>query len=140
MCRTGRLYNVANWNADGRPLEIPHARKTLLEIAVETGFQPSGFDRQGKASKNSFKRRRVGIRGFIMKADLVQLPSEKRSEPMRNVAKQFGVSECMDGEALQSASNTGARPGLLDDKDARKLTPKKPALPSLENRRRTSRI
>lgn len=29
LCRTGRLHDVANWIADGRPLEIPHAKKTL---------------------------------------------------------------------------------------------------------------
>ena len=42
LCRAGRLYDVEKWIAAGRPLEIPVAknkrRKTLLQIAVETGF------------------------------------------------------------------------------------------------------
>lgn len=42
LCRTGRLYDVEKWIAEGKPLEMPVSRnarkKTLLEVAVETGF------------------------------------------------------------------------------------------------------
>lgn len=42
LCRTGRLYDVEKWIAAGKPLELPAAKnrktKTLLQIAVETGF------------------------------------------------------------------------------------------------------
>jgi hypothetical protein len=42
LCRTGRLYDIEKWIAEGKPLEIPVSRnarkKTFLEVAVETGF------------------------------------------------------------------------------------------------------
>jgi ankyrin repeat protein len=43
LCRTGRLYELEMWILDGKPLDISGARKrgrqkSLLEIAVETGF------------------------------------------------------------------------------------------------------
>ena len=42
LCRTGRLYDIEKWIAEGKPLEMPVSRnarkKTLLEVAVETGF------------------------------------------------------------------------------------------------------
>ena len=42
LCRTGRLYDIEKWIAEGKPLEIPVSRnarkKALLEVAVETGF------------------------------------------------------------------------------------------------------
>jgi hypothetical protein len=42
LCRIGRLYDIEKWIAEGKPLEIPVSRnarkKTLLEVAVETGF------------------------------------------------------------------------------------------------------
>ena len=39
LCRTGRLYDVQKWIAEGKPLEVSARRKkTLLQIAVETGF------------------------------------------------------------------------------------------------------
>lgn len=43
LCRAGRLYELEKWVLDGKPLDICGARKrgrqkSLLEIAVETGF------------------------------------------------------------------------------------------------------
>src|SRR5579863_3478160 len=43
LCRAGRLYEIEKWIADGKSLDISEAikrgrRKSLLEIAVETGF------------------------------------------------------------------------------------------------------
>lgn len=43
LCRAGRLYELERWILDGKPLDISGARKrgrqkSLLEIAVETGF------------------------------------------------------------------------------------------------------
>jgi hypothetical protein len=43
LCRAGRLYEIERWINDGKSLEIPASTKrgrqrTLLEIAVETGF------------------------------------------------------------------------------------------------------
>ena len=41
LCRTGRLYDIEKWIAEGKPLEMPvsrNARKKTLEVAVETGF------------------------------------------------------------------------------------------------------
>ena len=42
FCRTGRLYDIEKWIAGGKPLEVRAAKnrknKTLLQIAVETGF------------------------------------------------------------------------------------------------------
>lgn len=43
LCRAGRLYDIENWIAAGKSLDISSARKrgrqsSLLEIAVETGF------------------------------------------------------------------------------------------------------
>lgn len=42
LCRTGRPYDVTKWIAAGKALEVPTTKnrktKTLLQIAVETGF------------------------------------------------------------------------------------------------------
>jgi hypothetical protein len=42
LCRAGRLYEVEKWIVAGKSLELPVARnarkKTLLQVAVETGF------------------------------------------------------------------------------------------------------
>jgi hypothetical protein len=42
LCRAGRLYDIEKWIAAGKPLDVPVAKnrrsKTLLQIAIETGF------------------------------------------------------------------------------------------------------
>jgi hypothetical protein len=39
LCRTGRLYDIEKWIADGKSLQIPSVRKkTLLQIVVDIGF------------------------------------------------------------------------------------------------------
>ena len=43
LCRTGKLYEIEKWIADGKSLDISALKKrgrqaTLIEIAVETGF------------------------------------------------------------------------------------------------------
>ncbi len=39
LCRTGRLHDVEKWLASGKPLGgMVAKRKTLLQIAVDTGF------------------------------------------------------------------------------------------------------
>src|SRR5271156_6726113 len=43
LCRAGRLYEIEKWIADGKSLDISEAikrgrQRSLLEIAVETGF------------------------------------------------------------------------------------------------------
>jgi hypothetical protein len=43
LCRTGRLYEIENWIKDGKSLDTAaptngRRQRTLLEIAVETGF------------------------------------------------------------------------------------------------------
>jgi hypothetical protein len=43
LCRTGRLYEISNWISAGKSLDVSGAvrrgrQKSLLEIAVETGF------------------------------------------------------------------------------------------------------
>ncbi len=39
LCRTGRLYDVEKWIASGKSLRVtPECKKTVLQIALETGF------------------------------------------------------------------------------------------------------
>ena len=38
LCRTGRLYEIEKWIADGKPLDIPAKYGSLLQFAVQTGF------------------------------------------------------------------------------------------------------
>jgi hypothetical protein len=42
LCRAGRLYEIEKWIAAGKSMEAPVAKnrksKTLLQIAIETGF------------------------------------------------------------------------------------------------------
>lgn len=43
LCRGGRLYDIEKWIAEGKSLDISNAtkrgrRRSLLEIAIETGF------------------------------------------------------------------------------------------------------
>ncbi len=39
LCRTGRLYEVEEWIASGKSLQVPvDYKKTVLEVALETGF------------------------------------------------------------------------------------------------------
>jgi hypothetical protein len=43
LCRAGRLYDIEKWISDGKSLDVSSTAKrgrtrTLLEVAVETGF------------------------------------------------------------------------------------------------------
>jgi hypothetical protein len=81
LCRTGRLYDVQKWIAEGKPLEVSAPRKkTLLEIAVETEFDSLveliGKHERDQVSKNAALGDAVALR----RLDLVELLLEDGAE------------------------------------------------------------
>src|SRR5579872_4322592 len=90
LCRTGRLYDVEKWIGAGKPLDVPAAKnrksKTLLQIAVETGFHSlveliARHD-PNHASKNAALADSVSLRRLDFVELLVQNGAEITSVPL----------------------------------------------------------
>jgi hypothetical protein len=90
LCRTGRLYDVQKWIAEGKPLEVAAPRKkTLLQIAVETGFHSLVelvAKREGdQASKNAALADAVALRRMDFVELLLEHGAEITSVPFADV-------------------------------------------------------
>jgi hypothetical protein len=80
LCRDGRLYEIEQWIADGKPLEIPAKHGTLLQIAVQTGFH-SLIELVAKHENNqSSKNTALADAISIHKLDFIQLLVENGAE------------------------------------------------------------
>jgi hypothetical protein len=70
LCRTRRLQDVQKWIAEGKPLEASAPRKkTLLQIAVETGFHTLveliAKQESDQASKNAALADAIALRRMV---------------------------------------------------------------------------
>ena len=77
LCRAGRLYEVEKWINEGRPLDVSAATKrrrqrSLLEIAVETGFH-SMVELLAKRSDEPVKNAALAQAVSAHRLDLVEL-------------------------------------------------------------------
>ena len=93
LCRAGRLYDIEKWIAAGKPLEIPTARnarkKTLLQVAVETGFHSLveliAKHERSQSSKNAALEDAVSLRRLDLIELLVANGAEITSVPLADV-------------------------------------------------------
>lgn len=93
LCRAGRLYEIEKWIAAGKPLDVPTPRnrrsKTLLQIAVETGFHSlveliAKHD-TNRTSKNAALADSVSLRRVDFVELLVENGAEINSVPLADV-------------------------------------------------------
>src|SRR5437879_2905164 len=79
LCRAGRLYDIEKWIAQGNSLEIP-GKKTLLQIALETGFHSLieliARHEESQSSKNAALADAVSLR----RLDFAQLLIEQGAD------------------------------------------------------------
>lgn len=79
LCRTGRLYEVESWIASGKSLDITGAtkncrRKSLIEVAVETGFHSLvELIAKNGASSTSSKDAALALAVSLRRLDIVDL-------------------------------------------------------------------
>jgi ankyrin repeat protein len=93
LCRAGRLYEIEKWIAAGGPLDVPAAKnrksKTLLQIAVETGFHSLveliARQETNQASKNAALADSVSLRRLDFVELLVENGAEITSVPLADV-------------------------------------------------------
>jgi hypothetical protein len=93
LCLTGQLYDVEKWIAAGKPLDVPVAKnrksKTLLQIAVETGFHSLveliAKNETNRASKNAALADSVSLRRLDFVELLVENGAEITSVPLYDV-------------------------------------------------------
>ena len=93
LCRAGRLYEVEKWISAGKPLNVPAVKnrkgKTLLQIAIETGFHSlveliARYE-TNQASKNAALADSVSLRRLDFVALLVENGAEIISVPLYDV-------------------------------------------------------
>ena len=78
LCRAGRLYEIERWINDGKSLEIPAGTKrgrqrSLLEIAIETGFHTLVELIAKHEASQSAKNAALGEAVSLRRLDLVEL-------------------------------------------------------------------
>jgi hypothetical protein len=86
LCRIGRLYDIENWIAEGKTLEIPPAeRKSVLQVAVVTGFHSlieliarheNSQQSKNAALSDAVSLRRLDFVQFLVEngADIISIP------------------------------------------------------------------
>lgn len=93
LCRRGRLYDLEKWIADGKSLEIQTPRnsrkKTLLQVAVETGFHSMveliAKHDPNQASKNAALADAVELRRLDLIEILAANGAEVSAVPLADV-------------------------------------------------------
>lgn len=93
LCRTGRLYDIEKWIADGKSLEVRAARrgrqKSLLQIAVDTGFHSLveliAKNETRQESKNAALADAVSLRRMALIELLVANGGDIKSVPFIDV-------------------------------------------------------
>jgi len=78
LCRTGRLYEISNWISAGKSLDISGAArrgrpKSLLEVAVETGFHSLVELIVQNEPSQSAKNAALSLAVSLRRVDLVEL-------------------------------------------------------------------
>lgn len=83
LCSEGKLYEIANWIAAGKPIRIaPESKQTPLQVALDLGFHSLVEllvrNETAQSEKNRALRQAVGIRRF----DLVELLVSHGADPL----------------------------------------------------------
>jgi len=107
LCRTGRLYELEKWIADGKPVDVAAViRGTLLQVALETGFysliELIAKHETNQASKNAALADAVSMRRLDFVQLLVENGAEARSVPFADVLT------CWDPKIIQFFMDQGA--------------------------------
>src|SRR5690349_21547345 len=94
LCRAGRLYEIEEWIADGKPLEIPSAKYgTLLQVAVGTGFHSLieliAKHENNQSSKNAALADAVSLRRLDFVQLLVEGGADVKSAPFADVLLEW---------------------------------------------------
>lgn len=93
LCRAGQLYEIEKWIAAGKPLDVPAVKnrkgKTLLQIAIETGFHSlveliAKHD-TNQASKNAALADSVALRRLDFVELLIENGADIGSVPLADV-------------------------------------------------------
>ena len=94
LCRAGRLYEVSNWISEGKPLNISAAKRrgrqrSLLEIAVETGFHSLVELLAKNESSQLVRDAALDLAVSLRRLDLIELlcanGADARSVPLADV-------------------------------------------------------
>ena len=93
LCRAGRLYEIERWIAAGKPLDVPVVKnrksKTLLQIAVDTGFHSLveliAKHETSQSSKNAALADSVSLRRLDFVELLVGNGADITSVPLADV-------------------------------------------------------
>jgi hypothetical protein len=94
LCRTGRLYEIEKWIADGKSLEIPTAKSgTLLQVALQTGFysliELIAKHEHNQSSKNAALADGVSLHRLDFIELLVENGAEVKSVPFSDVLLEW---------------------------------------------------
>lgn len=93
LCRDGRLYEIAKWIADGKPLDIPAKHGTLLQVAVQTGFHSLieliAKQESNRSSKSAALASAVSLHRLDLVELLVENGAEVRSVPFSDVLLEW---------------------------------------------------
>src|SRR5579872_4860885 len=91
LCRAGRLYDIARWIDAGNSLQVTPSRqkKTLLQVAVETGFHSLVELLAKHENDRSSRNAALAVAVAMKRLDLVELllsnGAEIRSIPLADV-------------------------------------------------------
>lgn len=93
LCRAGRLYEIEKWIAGGKPLDVPAKYRSLLRVALQTGFH-SLIELIAKHEKNqSWKNAALADAVSLRRLDFIQLlvenGAEVKSVPLSDVLLEW---------------------------------------------------
>ena len=93
LCRTGQLYEIEKWIADGKPLDIPAKYGSLLQVAVQTRFHSLialiAKHESDQSSKNAALADAVSLRRLDFIQLLVENGAEVKSVPFSDVLLEW---------------------------------------------------
>ena len=93
LCRAGRLYEIEKWIAAGKPLDVPAKYRSLLRVALQTGFHSLieliAKHEKNQSSKNAALADAVSLRRLDFIQLLVENGAEVKSVPLSDVLLEW---------------------------------------------------
>ena len=93
LCRAGQLYEIEKWIAAGKPLDVPAKYRSLLRVALQTGFHSLieliAKHEKNQSSKNAVLADAVSLRRLDFIQLLVANGAEVRSVPLSDVLLEW---------------------------------------------------